>query len=365
MAKEKHHSFRGKVVSSAEKQKKSGKGRGYIDLPKGIEFLKLPDNARSIKLDFLPYIVTSNNHPEKDEKNGVALPGTPWYRLPIRVHTNVGADNERVICRKTFGGKCPVCDYQLKRIKEGADKEEFKLLYPQERSLYIVIPIGVKDLEEKPYVWDMSDFLFQETLIEELQEDPDNEDFFTLDNGKTLELRLKWKEIGKSNFPEVVSVKFEDREPYGEEVMTDCPSLDDCVKVLSFQELEAKFFDLQEEDAGKLEEKEEEPEDEPPARSKRYSRSEKKEEPEPEPEAEKPTRSRGRKPEPQPEPEPEEESAPARSSRRTKESEPEDDNKCPYGHKFGDDTDKFPKDCDKCKVWDDCIELYEKNHKKK
>lgn len=361
MTKERSHSFKGKIVSSAEKQKKSSRGgKAYIELPKGIEFLKLPDNAKSVKLDFLPYIITSEHHPERDDKAGVALPGTPWYRLPVKVHIKVGANNEAVICPRVFGKKCPICEYQVKRIKEGADKEEFKLLYPQERSLYIVIPVGVKDLEEKPYVWDMSDFLFQETLIEELQEDPDNEDFFTLEYGKTANLRLKWKEIGKSNFPEIVSITFEDREPYGEEVLDDIPSLDDCIKVLPYADLEAKFFDLdKEEDAGKIDDRE--PDEGESKRTKRYGRQEKKEEPEQEPEPQEetpPRRSRNRAPEPEPEPE---EEKPARSSRKEEKSKGSD--KCPHGHKFGEDTDKFPKDCDKCQIWDDCIDVYEKNRK--
>lgn len=29
--------------------------------------------------------------------------------------------------------------------------------------------------------------------------------------------------------------------------------------------------------------------------------------------------------------------------------------KCPYGHRYGKDTDSFP-DCNKCKKWDDCVD---------
>ena len=31
-----------------------------------------------------------------------------------------------------------------------------------------------------------------------------------------------------------------------------------------------------------------------------------------------------------------------------------DCSKCPFGHKFGEDTDEFD-DCDDCDVWDKCI----------
>ena len=69
--------------------------------------------------------------------------------------------------------------------------------------------------------------------------------------------------------------------------------------------------------------------------------------------------------------EPEEKAPPVRKRRgaATEEKEPEKEvpkekeatkteakGKCPYGHKFGVDTDDFPKDCSKCDAWDDCIE---------
>jgi hypothetical protein len=351
MKEKKTNSFRGKVISSAQKQKESKGGRKYLDLPKGVKMLKIPEGLRSFTLDFMPYEVTNKKHLERDDAAGVAVPGTLWYRSPLRIHKNVGSDSETVICPRTIGKPCPICEYQVKRIREGADKEEFKLLYPQERSLYVVIPVGHKDFDEVPMVWDMADFLFQETLIEELRENDENEDFFSLENGKTASLRLKWKEMGKSSFPEIVSITFSEREDgYKESVMEDIPDLDGMLKVLSYEEIHAKFFFAPEEvevEGGT------DNEDAPPARTRKsIERVPKKEKDEVVDDNVDDGRDTGtvRKSDIK--------EATTRTRRRSAPVK-EEEEKCPHGHRFGIDTDDF-KECNKCKIWEDCIDEKEK-----
>jgi len=374
MAKEKKHSFRGVVVASAVSQRESKGARNYLEVPKGLKLFKFPEGVRSFKLDFLPYIVTSEKHPEKKVINGipVAHPGTPWYRVPFKTHSNVGGNNESVICPKSFGHKCPICEYQLKRIKDGADKEEFKLLYPKPRSLYILIPVGHKDYEEVPYIWDMSDFLFQDTLIEELKVDDSNSDFFMLDSGKTVNARIKWKELGKNNFPEVVDVKFEDRDPFDESILDEIPSLDDMLVVLPYNELSSKFFEVDVEeggDGGPLTDKEEE-DDAKKEAPRTFRRIPKEEEEEESPKPRKVTTSEApvtsrRKPVKEEEEEEEAEKPASRTVRRERtvtEDAPAGKEKCPYKHVFGTDTDKFD-ECDTCEIWNECTD--EKDKKKK
>jgi hypothetical protein len=69
----------------------------------------------------------------------------------------------------------------------------------------------------------------------------------------------------------------------------------------------------------------------------------------------------GRKPK---EEEPEEESTPKSSRKKEAEkSSGKSGDKCPHGHKFGVDTEKF-EECDDCKFWNDCADEKDK-HKKK
>lgn len=363
--KEKKNSFRGKIVSSAHRQKES-KGRGYLNLPKGIKLLKLPEDIRTFTVDFLPYKVTSGKHPERNEENGIATQNSLWYRLPYRVHQNVGANKERLVCPQTFGHRCPICEYQLKRIRAGANKEEFKLLYPQERSMYVVVPLH-KDYDEAPYIWDMADFLFQDTLIADLEINEENEDFFTLDNGKTTELKLKWKEIGKTIFPEIVSLTFKDREQYDERIMKEVPQLDEVLKILPFEEIESKFFEIDtDKQGGELHDEEVEEEESP----RPFHRKKVEDEPSKSTSVELPVSSRRKHIEEvekvideSVEETIKEEKPTPRMRRETKEEKkPLTKDRCPYGHKFGVDTDAYD-DCNTCEIWDDCVEELEK-HKK-
>jgi hypothetical protein len=313
------------------------------------------------------------------------------------VHRDVGADKESVVCLRSVGKKCPICEYREKRAKEGAEKEEIKLLYPRERSLYIVVPLGLKKYDEVPTIWDMSDYLFQDLLNDELDLDAENRMFPDLSEGKTLTLKLKWKQIGNNSFPEVRDISFDNREPYPKSILKEVPNLDEVLKVLTYEEVDAKLFEIEgEEDAGKLKEhteveapprrtrpvadKEEEEEEKPvrkPKPPKGSVRSD--DEIEEEEKEEVPTPRRARATD-----ENDAESAPARSRRRAvatedteeekpsvragKQRETEDNTttasvkhakttngECPQGFVFGKDFEKYT-ECDECPKWNPCYD---------
>ena len=360
---EKRMSFRDKIGRNTKKQRESKKSFGYLNLPKDLKTLTIPEDMREIELDFLPYEVTDTNHPDKDLQYDVATKGSLWYRRPFKVHKNVGIgeESENIICPRSIGkGKaCPICEHREKRAKEGADKEEIKELYGKSRSLYVAIPFNIKGYEEVPTVWDVSTYLFQDVLNDEMELDEANRDFPSLEEGKTAVMKLKWKAYKKGGYHEVRNISFEKREPYDEAILDEVPNLDELFKVLDYKEIEDKFFELDgEEDGGALEEIDETPsirkrktikEDEKDLdehKTSRRSRVAKEEEPEKEEKEEKE--------------EEEKEEAPKkeRTSRRSSRVEKEDGapkGKCPYGHVFGQDEGKF-KDCDECDIWKSCAE---------
>jgi hypothetical protein len=347
MAKERKSSFRGKVGNDSRKSMRTS--RGYLNLPEGVKQYIIEENARKVSIDILPYVISDSHHPNRDAKLDIAMPGSLWYRRPIKVHRNVGADNESCICPKSVGKPCPICEFQKKRFGEGADKEETKELYPKDRNLYVVIPIDQKGYEEVPHVWDMAQSLFQDTLKEELEINEENEIFPDLAEGKTLELSLKWKTIGNNSFPEVRGIQFVDREPYDEEALQSVPDLDKVFKVLPYEELWAKFSDIAVENENtethtRHKEEEEEEVKTPPRRSLRGNtekvEKEVKEEKEETPPPTTTTRRRER---------------PAAGAAK----EPD---KCPHKHKFGVDTDVYD-DCNTCEIWDDCADELDKNKK--
>jgi hypothetical protein len=340
------NSFRDKIGRNTQKQKDSKKGFGYLDLPKGVPVFSIEEDTREVELDILPYEVTDAKHPDRDTEYEIAIPGSLWYRRPFKVHRNVGVNKETVVCLKSFGKPCPICAYQEKRRKEKAEKDEIKELYPRPRSLYVVIPLGIKKVEEVPHIWDMSDYLFQNILNDELQLDEENRAFPDLENGKTLRLKLRWKELGDTSFPDVRNISFEDRKPYPEKILDEVPNLDEMLKELSYETIEKKFFELEDEpDAGKLEDKEE--------KSERRRRSDEDEDKKPEKKEEPPARSRRSEREDNaPE---KEEKTERRSSRRSEKEEESKDDKCPHKHTFGKDFEKFDI-CNDCEEWNACYD---------
>ena len=348
MSKKRKSSFRGKVNTDAQRQKKTGAAYGYLNLPKGVSVYS-PDPGKRTLLDFLPYEVTDEKHPDRNDDLEIAVPGSLWYKRPFKIHRNVGVDNDAVVCLASIGKKCPICEYRAKRIREGADKEETDTMKQSMRNLYVVIPLDSKKYEEEPHIWDMSWWLFQSLLNDELEEDEAYEVFPDLEEGLTLKIRFDSKTIGKSQpFAEASRIDFAERdEQYTEEILEDVPNLDEVLTILSYEALHSKFFEMDDEDNDdeKDNEKDDEDKEAKPRRKKKTVKKVEKEEEEPEEESEE-------------EPE-EEEEKPKPSRRKKKTAEKSDDNKCPHGHKFG--TDCEDKDeCDDCDSWNDCIEEKER-----
>lgn len=360
MRDKKKSNFGDKVGRNVQHQRESKKSFGYLNLPKDMKVLQLEDGVQRIDLDFLPYVVTDEKHPDKDPQYEVAIVDSLWYRRPFKVHRNVGTENDTVVCLRSIGKKCPICDYREKRQKESADKEEIKELYAKPRSLYVVVPLGFKKFPEIPTIWDMSDYLFQDVLNDELEASPEDRNFPDLEEGKTLSLKLKWKAFGGNSFPEVRSISFAERDPYEEKILDEVPNLDEVLKILSYETIYAKFFE--EEDAGSLKDVKEE---EPPTRSRRSQPVEEEEE---KPtrsrrsapvEEEKPTRSR-RAAEPDAAPEEEKPTRSARREREEKTVNKSSDPVCPHGYRFGIDTEKEgQKECDTCDIWGKCLDKKE------
>jgi hypothetical protein len=67
MKAKKGSSFKGKVAKASKRTAQQGSKYGYLNLPKGVNVFSAEADTR-VTLDFLPYLVTTGNHPDKDEK---------------------------------------------------------------------------------------------------------------------------------------------------------------------------------------------------------------------------------------------------------------------------------------------------------
>ncbi|HDY89549.1 MAG TPA: hypothetical protein ENH82_15740 [bacterium] len=341
MAKKKRTSFQGRIGRNIEKKKSEKKGTRYLSLPSGVEQFK-PEKG-SIKFDIMPYLVTDEHHLDRDDENGDAVVGDIWWKRPFKVHKGVGVDGDTVVCPKTIGKPCPICEHGKKLNDDGEEWDDIKEIFAKDRSLYIIIPIDAsnfdEEYEEKPYVFDMSYHLFEKQLDEELGVDEENEVFPNLEGGKTLDVRFREKKFGKISFYETAVIKFEDREQdYEDDYVDEMPNLDEMLTILSYDQLKTMFFeqgDPDEEETQEFEEVKEEETTKPARKPKTITKTN--QEPEPEEEVE------------------EEKTKPIRKT-ASKESK----NKCPHGHVYGQDGNEKD-ECGDCELWDDCMDELEKN----
>lgn len=405
-------SFRDKVTQDVQRQKKAESSFGYLSLPKNVSTFS-PDPGSKVLMDIIPYTVTDPKHPDRNAEAEIAVPGELWYRRPFKIHRNVGSDNDTVVCLASIGAKCPICEHRAKRANaKDVEKEELDALRPSNRVLYVVIPIGIRKVEEVPHIMDISHYNFQKLLNEEVEEKEEYADFPSLDSGYTLRVRFDSKTVGNSKpYAEASRIDFEERDQqYDESILDDVPNLDKVLVIMDYETLKAKFFELDTDEATGDDDIATDDEERKPVRRGRKVQKEEDEEPE---EEKKPTRRAPKEEEsdytweqiekktmtglvtliqreeldidnpddfepeelrvmvakelgikvPKTKPkeeEPEEEKKPMRRKAPAKKDEDDDDNKCPHGFRFGVDINK-KEACDSCDVWDECREAKKRN----
>ena len=327
----KKNSFKNLVVSEI-KQKKSGESNyGYLRLSRDINMFKEEPGGK-VRLNILPYLVTDKHHADRDEELGRAVAGSYWYKRPFRIHRNVGEENNLIVCPSTFKKPCPVCEYKANLLKEGKryNDDEVKALNFSIRNLYAIVPIGHPEYDEKPHVWDISQFLFQNKLADEILENEDYGGFFDPEDGYTLRIRFSEETIGKNKFAGISRIDFDamDRK-YDDKILKQVPELDKLLIVKSYSEIKEMFYGIEEE--GDIEENIEENIEEEDVDIEEEDVEEEEEV------VVKPVLTAVKK----------------KNKRSVKE-------RCPHGHIFGVDTDEFD-ECDECDIWDDCIDAKELN----
>ena len=347
--------FKGAVSRNAERQARGVSQYGYLRLPKGVNIFKEEPRTR-VELDVIPYVVTGDNHPDKDEEYGIAVKGELWYKRPYWLHRGVGPDNQSVVCPSSVGKPCPICEYRAQLLKDGArwDEDTVKALKPSMRNLYVVIPKNNKNYPEEPHIWDISQFLFQDKLNEEIQENEEYETFPDLEEGYTLRIRFAEGSFGANKFAEVSRIDFiERKKPYDEEsILEKIPSLDDILEVLPYPTIESMFFG----NMGPDEDEDEEYDDEDVKKKKR--KVDEDEDIDDDMEEEEDEEDDDEDVDEDEDEEDNKKKAKKSPPKRQKPKAMAKAKRCPHGHEFGVDSDSYD-DCDNCEVWEKCLEASE------
>lgn len=237
---EKEMSFADRVRKRAETHNSSS--GNYLNLPSKVDWFKPEDGQ--MKFDILPYIVSDKNNPEK-------VPvGQPWYERTFFIHTNVGAGDKRMLCPKSVGKPCPICE-KLGEMQADTDADEkiMKALKPKQRQLFNVLHKGSIKL------WDFSYHNFGKQLEKEIKDGDESLcNFATLKSGKTLKVRFTETTMGKNKFFEADRIDFLDREePLSKELMEEVHDLDTLLVAPTYEELQAEFLELDAPDADETE----------------------------------------------------------------------------------------------------------------
>jgi hypothetical protein len=297
MANKKRVSFRGKTKTNASKRRQA-RGFDYLQVPNGVEIFK-PEIDTKVVIDFMPYEVTDKNHPDKDERNEIATVGTYWYKRPFKVHQQIGANNEKAVCPRQFGKPCPICDYRDELKKNDGDDDEIKSLYPKDRNLYAIMFPEDKKLKGQVFLFDISDYLFQEKFESQLQDQEEFDFFPDPTEGMSVKIAFGEGSFGTNKYAEPTRFDFvERRKQYTEDILDEIPKLDECFVIPSYEELKAKFFEIP---VDEDEEEEEKP------RNKKTAKKEKEPEEKEEEEEDEDKQPKNKVSKKRPEPEPEEE----------------------------------------------------------
>jgi len=361
--------FSGQIADNAKEQKNRTSQYGHLNLPRGINLFKEAGGDR-VALDFLPYKVTDPKHPDRKEDRNRAMPGTLWYKRPYRLHRGIGVNNESVVCPAFLGKKCPICEYKRKLQAKNADKDDIRAVNASLRNLYIVMPLDHKQFEKKPHIWDISQFLFQDMLIDEIGEDPEAREIFPdLEEGLTLKIRFSEEQMGKNTFGKASRIDFVERKhQYTEKILKEVPNLDEVLRILTYDAIMEKFMEADDE---KPKPKDEDGDEAPPRR--RHV------DPDEDDDDEEPVRPKRRIVDEEDEDKDDDEEPPAKKRhveadeeepvkpkrRITKEDDDEEPapkqktkvkaTECPSGYVFGKDCEKY-EECDECPVWEACFE---------
>ena len=96
----------------------------------------------------------------------------------------------------------------------------------------------------------MEEYAFQDLLDNEINENEQYEDFADIEIGNTLQIRFTEEKVGKNAFCKANRIDFLERdEQYDESILKKIADLDKTLIVLSYEELEQKFLEMESSDS--------------------------------------------------------------------------------------------------------------------
>jgi len=229
-----------RTKDNVDNKGKSG-GKGFLNL-EGYEDVKFYKPSEGFNLiDILPYIVSTNHHPQ-----GIAK-GDPDYICDIWVHQGVGPNDDAFIClERTFHKPCPICEERESRLKAGADwkSDDIQELLPSRKAIYNIIEEDEPDTIKifiASYAYFERDGLLDR--LEDYEEEEEQIIFSSLSNGRSVKFKAKTHKFGKRDYFKYKTFTFEDRDkPYPESILDKVFPLDAMIIIPSYEEVRNAFY---------------------------------------------------------------------------------------------------------------------------
>lgn len=345
-------SFRDRVRQKAKEAEFTG-GSSVLKLKSDVAFWKPHKGNNDIMI--VPFKMAEGSTLEDVDK------GDTWYRMQYLRHTNVGPEKKMIVCPRTIGKKCPICEHRSMLINEkhkSYDDEEVKELTPKKRELYNVVDVD-KD-EDKVCVFDISYHCFGKPLEEELRNVDDDSpglSFADPEGGSVIHVRMAEETFGKNNYFEAKRFDFTKAGPWSDEVLDSAVDFSQHLIILDYDKINAMFYDLDEtENEEDVDYETGEVKEAPRKRFAGRPNLDDEEEEAPRTERKRPAPREEEEEQPKPKAKEAEEERPARKPAKQAEATPSEDNKCKHGGRFGVDCDseKMAVYCDECDLWMEC-----------
>jgi len=351
------------------------KGQGDLRLKDKVDSFK-PKEGRN-RISIVPFKMTKTPNLENVPS------GDEYFRLRVRKHYNVGPEGKVVVCPKTFGKKCPICEEQRRLVDSGKkwDDEVVSELRARVRDYYNVIDLDVKGpiTADRLLIWEVAEKNFGRVLDTEIKDDYNTDDslqvtFADSEAGANLTVRMKTDSFGKTKYLAADKIDYEERKPLPQEVLDAAVPFDQVIIVLGYDEIARIFFDMpdssdsEDDDTGKKAERpersrrrdDEDDKDQRPSREERRQREDERQKSRDDEPARDRRASRSKEGEDKPS-----RSAEKDPPRRDKEEKAPPEHKCiAKGGVFGGGK-SYPECGDDCLVWDECQTEYENREARK
>jgi hypothetical protein len=159
---------------SEEHKGRTGKFGDYFT--EDVQFWKVPER-RDNRVAIIPYFCDCKENSVFRSKNPeLNLPFTEEqlkkgntydYKLNILTHSNIGANQDTVVCPGTIREHCPVCELRKELLEErDEDDEDVRSLYQRRTTLYnIVVMTTAEDIDKGLMVWAAPTPSIEEALV--------------------------------------------------------------------------------------------------------------------------------------------------------------------------------------------------------